>query len=153
LICCCGCAPLQKGKATEDATIVARLKAEGAIIVGLTNVPELSHGGESDNLLYGRTNNPYDLTRSPGGSSGGSAAIVSAGGVPLSIGSDGGGSIRHPCHCTGIAGLKPTHGLVLITGGTLGDTPGILTDYIAYGPLARSVDDLFFGIVDYPRPK
>ncbi len=99
-----------------DATAVARLRGAGAIILGKTNVPELAGALETDNLVYGRTNNPYDLTRTPGGSSGGEAAIISACGSPLGIGTDAGGSIRVPAHYCGLAALKPTFGRVPRTG-------------------------------------
>ncbi|MFN8033559.1 MAG: amidase [Mycobacterium sp.] len=145
LACSGGVAPLRAVAAT-DATVVARLRAAGAIVLGLTNVPEMGRGGESNNNLYGRTNNPFDLTRTPGGSSGGSAALVSAGGAALSVGSDGGGSIRQPSHNTGIAGLKPTHGRVPRTGSVFGDAAGIFGPFNCYGPLARSVADLFLGL-------
>ena len=95
LACSGGAEPL-RAVASDDATVVSRLRAEGAIVLGLTNVPEMGRGGESNNNLYGRTNNPFDLSRTPGGSSGGSAALVCAGGAALSVGSDGGGSIRQP---------------------------------------------------------
>jgi len=91
-----------------DATVVARLRAAGAILLGKTNTPEFTLGFETVNPVYGRTNNPYDRARTPGGSSGGAAAIVAAGGVPLEIGSDTGGSIRLPAHFCGIAGIRPT---------------------------------------------
>jgi amidase len=132
--------------ADVDATAVARLKAAGAIVLGLTNVPELGRGGETNNNLYGRTNNPYDLSRTPGGSSGGSAALVAAGGAALSVGTDEGGSIRQPCHNTGIAGLKPSHGRIPRTGNVFGDAPGIFGPFCNYGPLARSVRDLYLGL-------
>src|SRR6266404_6089589 len=94
-----------KGRANfvpaADATAVARLRAAGGIILGKTNVPELAGAIESDNLVYGRTNNPYDLTRTPGGSTGGEAAIVAACGSPLGLGTDAGGSIRIPAHFCG----------------------------------------------------
>jgi amidase len=103
-----------KGRATfvptHDAPVVARLRAAGAILLGKTNTLELTLGGETDNLIYGRTNNPYDLLRTPGGSSGGAAAIVAAGGAPFDIGSDTAASIRWPYHCCGIAGIKPSAG-------------------------------------------
>src|SRR6195256_2190006 len=99
-----------------DATAVARLRAAGAIILGKTNVPELAGALETDNLVYGRTNNPYDLARTPGGSSGGEAAIVAAGGSPLGLGTDAGGSIRVPAHFCGLAAIKPTSGRVPRTG-------------------------------------
>src|SRR6202012_3460207 len=109
-----------KGRANyvpkADATAVARLRAAGAIILGKTNVPELAGAIETDNLVYGRTNNPYDLARTPGGSSGGEAAIVSACGSPLGLGTDAGGSIRIPAHFCGLAAIKPTSGRVPRTG-------------------------------------
>ena len=109
-----------KGRANyvpkADATAVARLRAAGAIFLGKTNVPELAGAGETDNLVYGRTNNPYDLTRTPGGSSGGEAAIVSSCGSPLGLGTDAGGSIRIPAHFCGLAAIKPTSGRVPRTG-------------------------------------
>src|ERR1019366_1079504 len=99
-------------KAAQDATSVARLRAAGAIILGKTNTPEFLSNYETDNFITGRTNNPWNLERTPGGSSGGEAAAIasfcSAGG----IGSDGGGSIRIPAHFCGIAGLKPTPGRI-----------------------------------------
>src|SRR5262245_36081292 len=101
---------------TEDATVVARLKAAGAILLGKTNTPELTLAWETDNLVYGRTNNPYDLSRTPGGSSGGAAALIAAGGTPFDIGTDTGGSIRLPSHFCGIAGIRPTSGRVPRTG-------------------------------------
>ena len=109
-----------KGRANyvpkADATAVARLRAAGGIILGKTNVPELAGAYETDNLVYGRTNNPYDLTRTPGGSSGGEAAIIAAGGSPLGLGTDAGGSIRVPAHYCGLAAIKPTSGRVPRTG-------------------------------------
>ena len=145
-LACSGGSRALRAVADADATAVSRLRAEGAIVVGLTNVPELGRGGESNNNLYGRTNNPYDLSRTPGGSSGGSAALVAAGGAALSIGTDEGGSIRQPCHNTGIAGLKPSHGRIPRTGNVFGNTPGIVGPFSHYGPLARSVADLFLGL-------
>src|ERR1700704_2518455 len=109
-----------KGRANfvpkADASAVARLRAAGAIFLGKTNVPELAGALESDNLIYGRTNNPYDLTRTPGGSSGGESAIVAACGSPLGLGTDAGGSIRVPAHFCGLAAIKPTSGRVPRTG-------------------------------------
>ena len=109
-----------KGRANfvpaADATAVARLRAAGGIILGKTNVPELAGAIESDNLVYGRSNNPYDLTRTPGGSTGGEAAIVAACGSPLGLGTDAGGSIRIPAHFCGLAAIKPTSGRVPRTG-------------------------------------
>jgi amidase len=145
-LACSGGSPVLRSVAREDATAVSRLRGEGAIVLGLTNVPEMGRGGESNNNLYGRTNNPYDLTRTPGGSSGGSAALVAAGGAALSLGSDGGGSIRQPCHNTGIAGLKPTHGRIPRTGSVFGDALGMFGPFNCYGPLARTVQDLYLGL-------
>jgi amidase len=125
----------------EDATVVKRLRAAGGILLGKTNCPEFGWAWESDNLVYGRTSNPYDLSLSPGGSSGGESAIIAAGGSPLGLGSDAGGSVRFPAHCTGIAGIKPTSGRVPRTGHFPG--PGGTLDALwQIGPLARSVADL-----------
>ena len=126
----------------RDATLVARLRASGAILLGKTNTPELTWSGETDNLIYGRTNNPFDLERSPGGSSGGAAAIVSAYGSPFDIGSDTGGSIRDPAHLTGIAGIKPNSGRVPRTGHIIDYTMGAIDSYTQNGPMARYVEDL-----------
>jgi amidase len=125
----------------QDATAVARLRAAGAIILGKTNTPELTLAHDTDNLVYGRTRNPYDLTRTPGGSSGGAAAIIAAGGSPLDIGSDTQGSIRVPSHFCGIAGMKPTFGRVPLTGHII-PTGGPIGALTQLGPLARYVEDL-----------
>ena len=125
----------------RDATVIRRLRGAGAILLGNTNVPELCLGGESDNLVYGRTSNPYDLTCTTGGSSGGEAAIIAAGGSPLGLGSDVGGSIRQPSHFCGIAGIKPTIGRVPTTG-HFPSLDGLLGPMFKIGPMARSVDDL-----------
>ena len=125
----------------RDATVVARLKAAGGILLGKTNTPEFTWSNETDNDVYGRTSNPYDLERTPGGSSGGAAAIVAAGGSPFDIGSDTGDSIRQPAHVCGIAGIKPTSGRVPRTG----HWPafhGILESLTQLGPMARRVEDL-----------
>jgi amidase len=125
----------------DDASVVKRLRAAGAILLGKTNCPELGWAWEADNLVYGRTNNPYDLNLSPGGSSGGESAIIAAGGSALGLGSDAGGSVRFPAHCTGIASIKPTSGRVPRTGHFPG--PGGLLDALwQIGPLARNVEDL-----------
>jgi amidase len=124
-----------------DSTIAARLRAAGAILLGKTNTPELTMSFETDNLVYGRTNNPYALDRTSGGSSGGAAAIVAAGGVPFDVGSDTGGSIRLPSHFCGIAGLRPTSGRVPRTGHLW--PPGGTADALTtLGPMARRVEDL-----------
>jgi amidase len=125
----------------RDATVVARLRRAGAILVGKTNTPELTLGFETDNLVYGRTNNPYDLSRTPGGSSGGAAAIVAAGGIPFDIGSDYGGSLRLPAHFCGISGIKPSAGRVPRTGHVY-PFGGLQDSFQQIGPLARYVDDL-----------
>jgi amidase len=129
----------------HDATGVARLKTAGAVVLGKTNVPEFSLAFESDNLVYGQTKNPYDLTRTPGGSSGGEAAAIASGMSPLGLGSDAGGSIRLPAHFCGIAGIKPTSGRTARTGHFL--PPGGLLDSIwQIGPLARRVEDLMLAL-------
>ena len=125
----------------SDATGVARFKQAGAIPLGKTNTPELTLAYETDNLLFGRTNNPHDLTRTPGGSSGGEAGIIATGGSPLGLATDIGGSIRVPAHFCGIAGLKPTLGRVPTTG-TFPPAVGIAGGLYHVGPLARSVEDL-----------
>lgn len=134
-----------KGRASyvpqQDATAVARMRAAGAIVLGKTNLPELSLAYESNNLIYGRTNNPYDLSRTPGGSSGGESAILAAGGSPLGLGTDGFGSIRLPAHFCGIAGLKPTAGRVPYTG-LLPPGFGASARLRHVGPMARYVEDL-----------
>lgn len=125
----------------RDATVVRRLRDAGGILLGKTNTPELTLSGETDNLVYGRTNNPLDVNRTPGGSSGGAAAIISAMGSPLDIGSDTGGSIRWPAHCCGIQGFKPSSGRVPRTGHIISFL-GDLQFLTQPGPLARTVEDL-----------
>jgi amidase len=126
---------------TRDATVVARLKAAGGILIGKTNTPEFTWSDETDNDVFGRTSNPYDLSRTPGGSSGGAAAIVSAGGSPFDVGSDTGDSIRQPAHVCGIAGIKPTSGRVPRTGHWPG-FEGLIESFTQLGPMARRVEDL-----------
>jgi amidase len=125
----------------SDATVVSRVRGAGAILLGKTNTSELTLSFETSNLVYGLTNNPFDLERSPGGSSGGAAAIIAAGGSPFDIGSDYGGSIRLPSHFCGIAGLKPSTGRVPRTG-NIYPFGGIQDSFQQIGPLARHVDDL-----------
>ena len=127
--------------AIEDAPLVARLRAAGAVILGVTNTPELLMAWETDNLLYGRTNNPWDLTRTAGGSSGGEAAAIAAGLSAGGIGSDGGGSIRVPAHFCGICGLKPTPGRIPSTG-HFPKAGGPFAFLGVVGPMARTVADL-----------
>lgn len=128
--------------AQEDATVVARLRSEGAIVIGITNLPDFSMSYETDNAFYGRTQNPYNLHCSPGGSSGGQAAILAAGGSIIGIGSDSGGSIRQPVHNCGITGMKPTLGLIPSTGNFPVDGLGIFSLVQTQGPMARYVEDL-----------
>jgi amidase len=134
LICAAGFAERAQFVPKRDATVVTRMRAAGAILLGKTNVNDGA-------LVYARPNNPYDTARSPGGSSSGEAAIVAAGGSPLGIGSDSGGSIRLPAAWCGVAGLKPTNGLVPNTG----HYPRIESMHdprTTIGPLARRVEDL-----------
>ncbi len=143
---------LASHRATEDAVVVQRLKAAGAIILGKTNVPPNLADWQSDNPVYGRANNPHVLTHSPGGSSGGGAAAVAAGFTPLEMGGDIGGSIRVPASFCGIFGHKTSYGIVPMTGHTLGggkSAPGALS---VGGPLARSAADLdlVLGVVAGP---
>jgi Asp-tRNA(Asn)/Glu-tRNA(Gln) amidotransferase A subunit family amidase len=125
----------------QDAPLVARLRAAGAIVLGVTNAPELLMAWETDNLLYGRTNNPWDLERTPGGSSGGEAAAIAAGMSAGGVGSDGGGSIRVPAHFSGICGLKPTPGRIPATG-HFPESAGPFASLGVVGPMARTVADL-----------
>ena len=126
----------------RDSTVAARLRGAGAILLGKTNTPEITFAGETDNLVYGRTNNPYGLDRTPGGSSGGAGAIVAAGGSPFDIGSDTGGSIRGPAHFNGIAGIKPNSGRVPRTGHIIPYAAAAEDSYTQNGPMARYVEDL-----------
>lgn len=127
--------------AWQDAPLVARLKHAGAIVLGVTNTPELLMAWETDNLLYGRTNSPWDLDRTPGGSSGGEAAAIAAGMSAGGVGSDGGGSIRVPAHFSGICGLKPTPGRIPATG-HYPTSAGPFALIGVVGPMARTVADL-----------
>lgn len=134
-----------------NATAVQRLVDAGAIVVGKTNTPDLTLSYETDNLVFGRTNNPYDLERSPGGSSGGAAAAIAAGLSAMDLGTDTGGSIRYPSHACGIAGIRPTSGRVPRTGlcipfGSPVDAATVV------GPMARTVEDLAvaLGVVSGP---
>lgn len=125
----------------KDAPLVRRLRQAGAIILGVTNTPELLMAWETDNLLSGRTNSPWNLDRTPGGSSGGEAAAIAAGMSAAGVGSDGGGSIRVPAHFSGICGLKPTPGRIPSTGHfPASGGPFALLGVV--GPMARSVEDV-----------
>ena len=136
-----GLPELEHNIAEEDALTVQRLKAAGANIFGKTNVPLLLSDWQSFNVIYGTTNNPWDLSKTPGGSSGGSTAALAAGMTGLEIGSDIGASIRNPAHYCGVFGLKPTYGVIPPRGQAL---PGSVTpaDISVVGPLARSGRDL-----------
>ena len=128
-------------RADRDATLVRRLREAGAIVLGVTNTAEQLMAWETDNLLYGRTSNPWDLSRTAGGSSGGESAAIAAGLSAGGVGSDGGGSIRVPAHFTGTCGLKPTPGRVPATGHFPPCAgPFALTGVV--GPMARTVDDV-----------
>jgi Asp-tRNA(Asn)/Glu-tRNA(Gln) amidotransferase A subunit family amidase len=127
--------------AVQDAALVSRLRGAGAIILGVTNTPELLMAWETDNLLYGRTNSPWDLDRTPGGSSGGEAAAIAAGMSAGGVGSDGGGSIRVPAHFSGICGFKPTPGRIPSTG-HYPPSGGPFALIGVVGPMARTVADL-----------
>ncbi|MEU1947991.1 amidase [Streptomyces sp. NPDC020125] len=124
--------------AAADATAVARLRAAGAIPLAKTNLPEFSYWTETDNLLIGRCRNPWDVERTPGGSSGGESAAIAAGMSPLGLGSDIAISVRGPAHDTGIVALKATRGRIPITG----HWPDVPRRYWHVGPMARSVRDI-----------
>ena len=128
---------------TADAPAVARLRGAGAVVFGKTNLPRWSLDVQSFNELFGTTRNPWDLSRSPGGSSGGAAAAVAAGFTAFELGTDIGGSIRYPSHCCGVFGLKPSYGVVPQRG-YLDHVGGgrIDADINVFGPIARSAADL-----------
>jgi amidase len=125
----------------EDAVVVARLRAAGALILGTTNCPEFLMAYETTNLLHGRTNNPWDLERTPGGSSGGESAAIAAGLSAAGLGSDSGGSVRVPAHFTGICSLKPTPGRIPGRG-HLPPCVGPFSTLGAIGPMARTMKDV-----------
>jgi amidase len=126
---------------TQDATLVARLRAAGAIPIARTNLPDLLFAFESDNLIYGRTNNPYAQDLTSGGSSGGEAALIAACGSPFGLGSDCAGSVRVPAHFCGIASLKPTSGRLARTG-HVPPAGGWMETLWQIGPMARHAADL-----------
>ncbi len=128
-------------RSSDDATLVARLRAAGGIPIARTNLPDLLFAYESDNLIYGRTNNPYDVSRTSGGSSGGEAALLAACGSPFGLGSDAAGSVRLPAHFCGIASLKPTSGR-LSRAGHVPPAGGWLEMVWQIGPMARHLEDL-----------
>jgi amidase len=135
--------PLLKGfVAQEDALMVVRAKKAGAIVLGKTNVPFLLGDWQSYNDIYGTTNNPWNIKRSPGGSSGGSSAALAAGFGPLSLGTDIGGSLRIPAHFCGVYAHKPTLNLAPSRGHKLPGLTQRVSDLAVVGPMARSADDL-----------
>jgi aspartyl-tRNA(Asn)/glutamyl-tRNA(Gln) amidotransferase subunit A len=127
----------QHAPAVHDSVLVARLRGAGAIVVGKTNTPELGWKADTENTLFGATRNPWNLAHSPGGSSGGSAAAIAAGMVPLATASDGGGSIRIPAAACGLAGFKPSLGRIPAGGADAPDWQHLSSK----GPLARTVAD------------
>jgi amidase len=152
-----GFAPLGNYVPAVDATVVARLRAAGAIVLGKTNLPMLVHGFQSDNAIFGRSNNPWNLERTPGGSTGGGAAALAAGLTALEVGSDYGGSVRIPAHYCGVYSLKPTEHRVP-TFGHIPDLPGRprgVRHVATPGPLARSVQDLMLAlqVIAGPDPR
>jgi Asp-tRNA(Asn)/Glu-tRNA(Gln) amidotransferase A subunit family amidase len=126
----------------RDATAVARLRAAGAIVLAKTNVPEYSSSYETANVVVGRTVHPLDPARTPGGSSGGEAALAASDATPLGLGTDGGGSIRVPAHFCGVVGLRPTVGRVPDTGTWPSTRASGYGDLFCVGPLARTVEDV-----------
>ncbi len=139
--CRCGSRLRADHVAQHDAPLVTRLRDAGAILLGNTNAPEFLMAYETDNLVTGRTNNPWDLERTPGGSSGGEAAAIAARCSAGGVGSDGGGSIRVPAHYSGICGLKPTPGRIPATG-HFPESAGPFASLGVVGPMARTVGDV-----------
>jgi amidase len=141
-VCTAGTEGLQgAAKSISDATLVARLRAAGGIAIARTNLPDLLFAFETDNLFRGRTNNPYDLSKTSGGSSGGEAALIAACGSAFGLGSDAAGSVRLPAHFCGIASIKPTSGRLARTG-HVPPAGGWIETLWQIGPMARSVEDL-----------
>jgi aspartyl-tRNA(Asn)/glutamyl-tRNA(Gln) amidotransferase subunit A len=145
-----GSVPFASSRPERDSVQVERLKAAGAIVVGKTNTPEWGSTAITKNLLFGVTRNPWDLERSPGGSSGGSAAAIAGGLLPMATASDGGGSIRLPASMTGCFGLKGSYGRVPAEGREL----WVIEDTVCRGPLTRTVEDaaLHLDVVAGPHP-
>jgi len=127
---------------SKDASVVRRLREAGAIVLAKTNVPEYSSAYETDNVVYGRTLHPHDPQRTPGGSSGGEAALAGADATPLGIGTDGGGSLRVPAHYCGVVGLRPTVGRVPDTGTWPSTRASGYMDLFCVGPIARFARDI-----------
>jgi aspartyl-tRNA(Asn)/glutamyl-tRNA(Gln) amidotransferase subunit A len=143
-----GCPALREHRTGQDEFSVARARAAGALIVGKTNVPEFALEGYTANPIFGVTRNPWDVARTPGGSTGGGVAAVAAGIAPLAIGQDGGGSIRRPASHTGLVGLKPSLSAVPREHAL----PSLLLDFEVIGPLARTVADarMLFAVMRGP---
>lgn len=125
-----------------DAPLIGRLRRAGAVLLGKTNLPFAAYDWQCESPTFGRGNNPWDLSRTPGGSSGGSAAALAAGFSPLELGADVGGSIRLPAHFCGVAGLRPTEGALPLDGITPPDRPRTVRHVVVAGPMARTVEDL-----------
>jgi amidase len=149
-----GFPPLADHRAQEDGAVAARLKRAGGVLVGKTNVAMLLGDYQTSNPVFGRTNNPWDLRRTPGGSSGGAAAALAAGMTPFEIGTDLSASIRIPAHCCGVFGLKPTENRVPTTGlfPDPSGAPRAIRVMTTIGPMARSAEDLelLYGIIAGP---
>jgi amidase len=142
-VCSAGTLGLRNSRpAARDATLVANLRGAGAIPLARTNLPDLLFAFESDNLIYGRTCNPHDMSRTSGGSSGGEAALIAACGSPFGLGSDAAGSVRLPAHYCGICSIKPTSGR-LSRAGHVPAASGWLEMLWQIGPMARWVEDLW----------
>ncbi len=143
---------LKNNVATEDATITKRLKQAGAILLGKTNTPEFENAADTDNLIYGKTSNPYDFSRSAGGSSGGPAASVSACCSAFDIGADTGGSLRVPAHYCGLVTIRPTMRRIPSTGTVYGLRTAIMGMFSTEGPICRYVEDvnLLMSIIQGP---
>jgi aspartyl-tRNA(Asn)/glutamyl-tRNA(Gln) amidotransferase subunit A len=141
--------PIFRGRVPDvDAVAVARMKKAGGILLAKTNLPEFSYWIESDNLLSGRSNNPWDLTRTPGGSSGGESAAIAAGMSPIGLGTDLAISVRGPAAQTGIVALKATHGQIPMTG----IWPRVPRRFWHVGPMARSIRDLALAFAQLAGP-
>jgi amidase len=150
----CGVPPLKDHIPDSDAVAVQLLKEAGAIIIGRTNTPTLAMDMQTDNPIFGKTNNPWDVQRTPAGPSGGCATALATGMTSLSLGSDLAGSIRLPASFCGVYGLKPTHGVVSFEGHIVplpGEINGYRTLAVA-GPLARSIADLALALDVLTKP-